>query len=64
MVKKRTPMLRTRRRTPTMRSSKQASNNNNKNKTKSEIEKKTRKVVEITVITLMKKHGLFKSIKF
>lgn len=33
-------------------------------KTKSEIEKKTRKVVEITVITLMKKHGLFKSIKF
>lgn len=33
-------------------------------KLKSEIEKKTRKVVEITVITLMKKHGLFKSIKF
>lgn len=44
------------RRTPTVRGAEK--------NTKSEIEKKTRKVVEITVITLMKKHGLFKSIKF
>lgn len=57
MVRREARMLR---RTPTMRS-KQASR---KQKQNLKLKKKTRKVVEITVITLMKKHGLFKSIKF